>query len=128
MPSEPTIHERKKICRRELRQRLSGLDAETRHAASQAICNHLRDSPLWRGARDIAVFHPCADEPEIRPLLSEAWAEGKTLLFPRVRGEALDFFNVRRWEELVPGPWNLLEPGPQSIGVDPASLDLILVP
>ncbi|NJK92661.1 MAG: 5-formyltetrahydrofolate cyclo-ligase, partial [Blastochloris sp.] len=49
-------------------------------------------------------------------------------LFPRVRGETLDFFQVRRWEDLVPGPWNLLEPGPQSISVDPASLDLILVP
>jgi 5-formyltetrahydrofolate cyclo-ligase len=55
-----------------------------------------------------------------------ALASGKTLLYPAVVGEDLEFRRVCSLESLVPGKFGILEP--QGDPVDPAGADLIVVP
>jgi 5-formyltetrahydrofolate cyclo-ligase len=112
--------------RRQARNVLAALSVEARAEASAEICRRIEILPEWANARTVAFYAAQSSEPDLSALLD---ARGKTLCFPRVSGEVLEFHRCESKEHLRAGPWKLLEPDPQHCPEIPAGeIDLIFVP
>jgi 5-formyltetrahydrofolate cyclo-ligase len=128
---------RKNALRRALRARRAALDPKAVATASRALVSAVLAHPAWQTARSIAAFVGVRSEPDTRPLLEAALAEGRTLLLPRVLDGAAGLsvlVAVTDLATLAPAPFGLLEPPPRSDelalrSITPTSpLDLVLVP
>jgi 5-formyltetrahydrofolate cyclo-ligase len=120
--------------RREMRARLRALNADARAEASLRICRAAAALAAFRTAKCVALFAPLPSEPDIHPLIEEAWAEGKRVALPfmlerRTRPE-LNWHEVVSWEDVVArGPMGLREPDPVRCPlVAPEELDCVFVP
>ena len=113
---------------------LRGLSPAFRAEASLVICELAAQLKEFRGGSCIGLFAPLASEPDIHPLIEEAWAEGKQVLLPRmwkdIAAPHLQWHAVTEWGQVVePGPFGLREPDPELCPrVEPARLDCVFVP
>jgi 5-formyltetrahydrofolate cyclo-ligase len=111
--TEPTKEE----LRRAMRARLGGMTPAVRAEASLVICQEAAHLPEFLASRCVALFFPLSSEPDVRPLVEEAWAEGKRVVLPLMikqkTGPQLDWHEVTGWDDVVmPGPFGLREPDP----------------
>jgi 5-formyltetrahydrofolate cyclo-ligase len=120
--------------RREMRAHLRALSPAARAHASLLICRAAATLPAFRKGKRIAFFAPLPSEPDIHPLIEEAWAQGKRVVLPfmlerRTRPE-LTWHEVAGWENVVArGPMGLREPDPVRCPiVTRAELDCVFVP
>lgn len=127
-------HPAKEQLRREMRGILRGL-SPARHAEnSLVLCQLAAHLPAFTGSRCVALFAPLPSEPDICPLIEEAWAEGKRVALPLMIKQGttpqLDWHEVTSWDEVVvPGPFGLREPDPLRCPRIPiAELDCVFVP
>jgi 5-formyltetrahydrofolate cyclo-ligase len=124
----------KKMLRRQMRTRLAAMSPEERAYASLEICRRAGELPAFREAKSVALFAPLATEPDIHPLIEEAWARGKQVVFPLMSREddvpRLAWYAVKAWNEVVVnGPFGVREPEPALCArVNPLELDCIFVP
>jgi 5-formyltetrahydrofolate cyclo-ligase len=120
--------------RREMRRRLRDLIPARRAEASLVICEEAAALPAFRAAQTVALFAPLPTEPDIHPLIEEAWAQKKRVVLPRMFREGdvphLDWHVVTAWEEVIePGPFGLREPDHlRCRRVEIAELDCVFVP
>src|SRR5580765_1491496 len=109
------IIDRKAQLRSLLRADAQRYAVETRVAASAQICLRLEQNDLWRRACGILFFFPMADEPDIRPLIKAALAQGKTAALPRYSPGKQEYeaCELRDLEaDLQSGAFGIREPGP----------------
>jgi 5-formyltetrahydrofolate cyclo-ligase len=118
-------HPAKASLRTQARQALAALSPEARAAASAEICRQIAKLPEWAAARTVALYAAQPSEPDLSPLLA---SPGKAACFPRVSGDTLEFHRCDSKAVFRPGPWNLLEPGPDQPAVPPAEIDLLCIP
>jgi 5-formyltetrahydrofolate cyclo-ligase len=107
----------KEEIRKKMRATLRGLTLEFRAEASLEICRLGAALSSFREAKVVGFFAALPTEPDIRPLIEEAWAHGKRLVFPLMlrEGESprLEWHQVTCWEEMiVAGPFGIREPDP----------------
>ncbi|MCO4744947.1 MAG: 5-formyltetrahydrofolate cyclo-ligase [Proteobacteria bacterium] len=116
----------KRSLRREYRAARRALGSSQRDALSERIAEHVLAQELWHRARVIAAFVGTGSEVDTRRLLEAA---GDRLVLPRVDapGQPLAFCRAMP-EELVVGAHGILAPAPGVLRVDPALVDLVLVP
>jgi 5-formyltetrahydrofolate cyclo-ligase len=112
-PAPPGKEER----RREMRRLLRAMDPARRAEASLVICEEAASLADFHDAQTVALFAPLPTEPDIHPLIEEAWAQKKRVVLPRMYREDgtphLDWHAVTAWDEVVePGPFGLREPDP----------------
>ena len=101
----------KEALRRALRQRRDALP--DRAGKSLAIRRAVEALPLFREARQLLCYVSVGSEPDTRPLLREALAQGREVYAPVcLPGRRLAFYRVARWEDLRPAAFGLLEPDP----------------
>jgi len=110
-------HPAKEKLRSEVRARLSAMSPALHAEASLVICQGAANLPAFVKSRCVALFAPLPLEPDIHPLIEEAWAQGKRVVLPLMikRGSTpeLDWHRVARWDEVVvKGPFGLREPDP----------------
>jgi len=124
------VQDPKSLARRELRRLVAAISPEEKARSSSAMCQHLRDLPLWRNAGCVLAFCPLPDEPDLKPVLAEAFAAGRTLGFPRFDAAcgAYEVRLVRGWQELEPGRFGALEPNACCPRLLANQLDFALVP
>ena len=133
MPPSPA----KTALRRALRARRSAQYPAAHPSASFALTAQIQSHPAWQSARAIAAFVGVRGEPDTRPLLEAALAEGRSLWLPRVlhgTDGLSELVLTTSLDHLAPAGFGLLEPSPQpdehtlsTVGPD-SGLDLILVP
>jgi 5-formyltetrahydrofolate cyclo-ligase len=129
-PEEDALRRRVKA---ELRTRMrsvrKALPAAARAARSAKIWERVIARPEWAEARTVMLFVSMPTEVDTAPGVRAARAAGKRVAAPRVTERGLE---VRAWEEavaLVPsGSMRVLEPPESAPLVDPASVDLVIVP
>jgi len=127
-------HSAKETLRREMRDRLRGMSPALRAEASLVICQAAANLPAFLKSRCVALFAPLPSEPDVHPLIEEAWAQGKRVVLPLMikHGDTpkLDWHAVTSWEDVVvPGPFGLREPDPLGCPRVPmAELDCVFVP
>ena len=117
--------------RREFRRRIAAIPEPQKQRESASVCESVRETSEWRNATRILLFHPLLDEPDIRPLLSEALDSGRQLFLPRYNPEskAYDVVQVASLaNDLGPGRFDILEPDPDCRTLDGNQLDFIAVP
>jgi len=117
-----------------MRNRLRGLGPALHAEASLVICQAAANLPAFHKSRCVALFAPLPSEPDIHPLVEEAWAEGKRVVFPLMIKQGsvpeLDWHEVTSWDDVVvPGPLGLREPDPlRCPRVALSEVDCVFVP
>ena len=132
--SDKSSNPAKEIMRSEIRSLLRGLTAGQRAVASLLICQAAANLPAFKRSQCVALFAPLPSEPDVHPLIEEAWAQGKRVVLPLMIKHGsipeLDWHEVGNWEDVVvPGPFGLREPDPlRCPRVKAAELDCVFVP
>jgi len=122
---------KKEIRRQIISQRLALSPGEV-ILKSEKISNLIIGLPEWRHALTVMVYLAFRQEVDTASLISQALAAGKQAVVPVClenprRLLASRLLNTE--EDLAPGAWGILEPKPESLRpVDPAEIDLVLVP
>jgi len=125
---------KKEEVRRAMRLQLRKISDAFRAEASLVICGLAAQLPAFRDGRCPALFVPLDTEPDIHPLIEEAWAQGKRVAFPFMSrdGETphLQWLVAEGWNALVvAGPFGVREPEPALCPpLPPLELDCIFVP
>lgn len=84
-------------------------------------------SGLFRDARCLALYSAIHNEVSTDEIVGQALDSDKSLVFPRVNGEALEFVAIESPTELISGAFGVKEPkGCNVIPVE--KVDLIVVP
>ena len=126
------LAEAKRALRQAILARRDALDTGWRRGASPVIFERLAALPPVRAARRLLAYHSFGSEPETPLFLERVLAGGGRLLLPRIvrATRTLALHEVRDLDaDLIPGPWGIREPDPvRCPGIDPAEVDLILVP
>jgi 5-formyltetrahydrofolate cyclo-ligase len=123
------VSHQKRALRAELRERRRIMTATEREQATSHITAKLRDLVTALDARTVAAYLPANDEPNIRPFLNWAEANGISLLFPISRDDGLLDWTRGEGEAEREGLFGMPEPmgellPPRAIN----DVDLILVP
>lgn len=111
------LQKAKEELRRSMRTRLQEIDPGLRAEMSLMMCQLAVHLPEFIASRCVALFAPLPSEPDIHPLIEEAWAHGKRVVLPVMiphgNEPQLDWHAVTSWEDVVmPGPLGLREPDP----------------
>jgi 5-formyltetrahydrofolate cyclo-ligase len=120
--------------RREINARIRAMSPAQHAEASLVICQLAVNLPAFLQSKCVALFAPLASEPDIHPLVEEAWAQHKRVVLPLMikHGSApkLDWHEVTSWDDVVvPGPFGLREPEPLRCPRVPiADIDCAFVP
>ena len=132
--SDDSIKEAKAAMRREMRDRLRAMGPALRAEASLVICQAAANLPAFKSARCVAMFAPLPSEPDVHPLIEEAWAQGKRVVLPLMIKQGLvaelDWHEVTSWDDVVvPGPCGVREPDPlRCTRVKATEVDCAFVP
>lgn len=81
---------------------------------------------LYRRAGCLGLYSPLQNEVQTEAVAEQARRDGKRLVYPRVRGEFLEFCQVGAADELVAGAFGILEPAGEPVPL--AQIDLLVVP
>jgi len=96
-------------------------------ASSVEIQGRFLQSEFFLGAGCLALYSAIHHEAQTDGVAGRALACGKTLVYPRVDGDALVFVKVENLNELAPGSFGVLDrPGQNLLPV--AALGLVVVP
>ena len=115
--------------RKEMRALRSALSQAEQDAAAQAVLERLKTLKAYTQARCVMAYAAARGELSLTPVMEELLDRGCMLALPRC--EAPGVMTARRVEslsQLAPGAYGLAEPSPECEILDPALLDLILVP
>ncbi|MBI5518198.1 MAG: 5-formyltetrahydrofolate cyclo-ligase [Deltaproteobacteria bacterium] len=119
--------------RKSLRALRAQLPPSAREAHARAITDRVLALPPWREARRVALYASLPDEVDTQGLLRDARDRGLYVALPvvdraRERIFLREALGPRGPWALTPGVWGIAEPEEGAPEVDPASLDLVLVP
>jgi len=92
---------------------------------SDRICRQLQSYTLFNQAKTILAYFSFRQEPDLSPLFTDThhnWG------FPRCVGKSLDWHIWKPEDSLQVGAYGITEPDPYAPTIEPADVDLILVP
>ena len=117
----------KSSLRREMLRRRDQLPEEVRVSAGAVAQQRVAELSVFECSKSVALYSAVRGEVDTRGLFSAARKSGKTVAFPRVKAETLEFVVVDSLESLQPGRFGLLEPVGERL-LSLAELSLIVVP
>lgn len=117
----------KRELRKEYIEKREGLSQEERERLSYEIVNKILSLPSLEKAKKVLLFCPHKGEPDITPLFSWVFKEGKVLALPKVVGKELKLIRVKEDTSLRPGAFCILEPE-DGEEIKPEEIDFSLVP
>lgn len=132
-PSEAAREQHlRQVAKRELRKRMRSvrgvLPASASAARSGAACGRLLELPELIAAQVVIGFSAIHKELDPAVLLQAAREQGKRVGLPRVVGEELHLHEVGSEAELVEGAFGVREPVETAPRIDPAEVNVVLVP
>jgi 5-formyltetrahydrofolate cyclo-ligase len=116
----------KSSLRKLLLGRRDNLSADFMKIASKQIQKNLKKIEAYREAQTIASYYSIGSEVRTQDIMQEIISNGKTLALPKVDGDELVFYNVKKFEDLEKGEFGIMEPKENCPVVD--KFDIILVP
>ena len=103
----------KQALREQLIKRRTGLSPEAVAEASAGVVGLVRTLIEWRNATEALIYWPVRGEVDLRPLVAELWQRNCRVLLPRCRPDRpgeMDLACAACEDELVPGPFSIMEP------------------
>ena len=126
---ETSVRERKKQVRKEVSALLRTLPEAYKAAASAGIGEKVLASKEYREAETVFLYIAMPTEPDTGAILAAALADGKTVCVPKCIGKhEMLAVRIHGADDLAPGAYGILEPVDCSETIEPAAIDLILVP
>ena len=86
------------------------LPPKAREECSQKICSVVAETQEFKNCEVLLCYSPIRTEVDVMQLFDMAVSEGKTVGFPRVDGDDMEFYAVSSCEELTPGTFGVSEP------------------
>lgn len=120
----------KKELRRSMLALRKALPETARAERSARIAEHVLALPEYREARTIAAYVAMRGEADPNGIVLDAFAQGKAVVLPRAdaaRG-LLEWAPHRADAPLVRGLLGVAEPAASVAAIDPAAIDLVIVP
>ena len=77
-------------------------------ALSEEICSKVSTSAWWQEAGTLLLYYPLADEVDVRPLIQEAYRNGKCVLLPVCKGDDLELHLYEGEESLAHGAFGIM--------------------
>ena len=115
--------------RRHIRAQKKQYAAAQLAALSEEICSKVSTSAWWQEAGTLLLYYPLADEVDVRPLIQEAYRNGKCVLLPVCKGDDLELHLYEGEESLAHGAFGIMEPtGPLFAPENYPDIQLALVP
>ena len=115
--------------RRYVRAQKRQYTAEQLAAMSEGICSRVLASAEWQEAGTLLLYYPLADEVDVRPLIEDAFENGKRVLLPVCKGDELELHLYEGAASMVEGAFGIMEPtGPLFAPEDYPDIQLALVP
>lgn len=120
----------KAAVREQVRMALSAIPQAERAALSLQLCHLLRHELAWQRSTQILGFAPLTNEPDIMPLLEEAWTSGRRIALPSYDAHASAYVAraVMHRGEMQRGRFGVCEPLAGCPVIPLNQLDFILVP
>lgn len=87
-----------------------GIPDEKKEEKSRMICQKVLQAESYAAAQILYAFMPYNGEPDIVPLIQDAWKRGKTVVVPKVYGDIMEFIEIKSMHDLASGAWGILEP------------------
>ncbi len=128
---ETELRAAKAALRRQIKAQVELRSGHHRSSVSRKICERLEQWPSWLSARDVMLFAPLEDEPNIFPLLALGLAGGKRVVLPSFVSASKSYIarEVRDpTQDLYLGHFTVLEPAASCPEFPLNRLDLVLVP
>ncbi|MCD7929872.1 MAG: 5-formyltetrahydrofolate cyclo-ligase [Tannerellaceae bacterium] len=116
----------KKQLRKEISIQKKRLSPESLFSLSRQALRQLENSPLFRQAKCIALYHALPDEIQTGEFI-EKWYREKTILLPVIEGNDICFYPYTGKESTQTGTYGICEPCRESCGNLPA-IDLAIIP
>lgn len=120
--------EAKKALRRECFAAIRGLSVSEKAESSSRICNHLRESAVFKTATSIGIYIAVQSEPDLSDLI---WnSHGKSFSLARIgEDETLHFHRISSKDDLIIGEFGIAEPNPLTCpAIAESEIDAVLVP
>lgn len=104
------------------------LSAEYKASASEAICEKVISSDSFNKSKTVFIYFSTANEPDTHRIISEAWAQGKTVCVPLCgENHTMKSIQLQNFNELTAGRYGIPEPtGTQEVNA--ADIDLAIIP
>lgn len=118
----------KSVVRQSVMDKRHQLDPVLRETASQVIVDFLTQLPEYSTSKTVALYAASHGEADLRRFFDRCTADGKSCFFPRLEGNDLVFHRVMSWADLTPGAYGILAPQTNSVVLDPARSDMMVVP
>lgn len=100
-----------------------------RDAQNRAITTRVLAEPAFQNAKTVFCYCSCGAEIDTYGILYAALAGGKTLCLPRTLGGGImQAHAVHSLDGLHKSKFGILEPGEDCAPVDPAQIDLCIIP
>ena len=115
----------KPALRRVFRSWRRALSVDVRAAAAASICARLVELDAWKRAQVVLLYDALPGEVDLSMLVDAAGR--RTVALPVVVGRGQPLL-LREWGNFSRGPFGIREPDARSPTVDPASVDLVVVP
>lgn len=112
--------------RRKMRRLKAEISPEQRLKEAELVFSRLEATDEFRRSRRIMLYDALPDELPTAMALAR-WQETKQLFLPRVCGDDIEVLPFRGREMMQSGAFHIQEPTGNDL-VDPATLDLIVVP
>ncbi len=118
----------KQLFRKKYMQIRDGLPAEARQKCSLRICEIVAETPEFKNCDVLLCYSPIRTEVDVLRLFDIALSDGKTVGFPRVDGDEMEFYAVSDRTELSPGTFGVLEPeASDEKKIDPSKTNTLMI-
>lgn len=119
----------KHIQREEIRRRINKLTPEYCLISDKAICLSILALPVYQNASCIFCYISTIKEVDTHPIIQNAWSSGKRIAVPRCISEGImEAFEIRSWEDLTDGKYQIAEPKAHCALVTPSEIDFAIIP
>lgn len=120
----------KPALRKQLLARRSAIPPQQKQVWDTVLCQAITSSQAFLNAREILGFYPIGTEPNIKPALEHALAQGKAVYLPCCTPETrtMTFRGIGSLDELIPGAHGIPEPPPHHSALPVTHHALCLVP
>lgn len=105
-----TVSTDKAYIRKVIKNIRDSLDADDCRRWSMSICHSFLKLDVYRSAGYICAYISKKNEADTRPIIEQAWRDGKSVCVPKVYGDNMHFIQINRFDELLPGNFGIMEP------------------
>lgn len=124
-----SVDDQKRMLRADLRERRQALGELERERLTVGLTEQLRQLVTRTGAKSLSCFLSTPSEPNVRPFVNWAEANGIRVLFPITRDDGLLDWTVGEHETEAPGLFGMPEPSGELLGpIAVGDVDLMIIP